>query len=284
MLIPDLKHASSNPLIDCRPTAAFAKAHIKGATHIPASQLFMRMHELPKRSQTINLCGTDGTLVEAQAFLEERGYHIEYQYVWNETLEQALINADLLASGQQSTQLWQPAPLFKQFVEELMPRYNIQAGTGLDIACGAGRDMIYLAQHGWQMTGIDRSGDSLQRVVDLAHYNQVDVQTMQRNLETGEDPFTDITDHSIDLICVARYLHRPLFPYFKRLLNTGGVIIYQTFMEGSEKSTIGRPRNPNFLLKPNELAQIFSDAQRILWDEVELLEDGRPMSAFIAQY
>lgn len=284
MLELDLNHVADSPLIDCRTAIAFQKAHIKGATHIPASQFFMRMHELPKRSQAINLCGTDEDLATARLFLAERGYQIDHQYEWNAALETALINADLLASGQQSPQLWQPAALLQQFVEELMPRYTIQPGIGLDIACGAGRDMIYLAQHGWHMTGIDRSEDSLQRVTDLAHYNQVDVETLQRDLETGGDPFTEYSDHSVDLICVARYLHRPLFPYFKRLLKPRGVIIYQTFMEGCEHSSIGRPRNPNFLLKPNELAHTFADAQRILLDEVETLEDGRPVSAFIAQY
>lgn len=271
-------------LIDCRPASAFQQAHIKGATHIPATQLFMRMHELPKRTQALTLCGTAECLPQATSFLEERGYRIAHTLTWDETLLTALQAQNLLASGQQSPQLWQPAPLLKYFVETTMPTYGIQPGKGLDIACGAGRDMIYLAQQGWQMTGIDRSADSLQRVTDLARYNHVNVQTLQRDLETGDDPFSAIEDHSIDLICVARYLHRPLFPYFKRLLRAHGIIIYQTFMEGCEKSAIGRPRNPSFLLKTGELASTFADARRILMDEVETLEDGRPVSAFIAQY
>jgi hypothetical protein len=79
---------------------------------------------------------------------------------------------------------------------------------------------------------------------------------------------------------VARYLHRPLFPWIKRLLKPGGIIIYQTFMQGCEK--FGSPRNPNFLLKPGELREIFMGAE--IWlDEVEELEDGRPVAAFIAK-
>ena len=51
-------------------------------------------------------------------------------------------------------------------------------------------------------------------------------------------------------------------------------------MQGSEQ--FGSPRNPNFLLKPGELAQVFAGAE-ILLDAVETLDDGRPVSAFIAR-
>ena len=53
-------------------------------------------------------------------------------------------------------------------------------------------------------------------------------------------------------------------------------------MEGCEKTAVGRPRNPDFLLKPGELAGIFAGF-RVLLDEIEVLEDGRSVSAFIAK-
>jgi hypothetical protein len=53
-------------------------------------------------------------------------------------------------------------------------------------------------------------------------------------------------------------------------------------MAGSELTTVGRPRNPNFLLNAGELAEVFSNAE-ILVDEVEVLDDGRPVAAFIAK-
>ena len=53
-------------------------------------------------------------------------------------------------------------------------------------------------------------------------------------------------------------------------------------MQGCENTAIGRPRNPKFLLAPNELAEQFKGFELLL-DELELLEDGRPVSAFIAR-
>lgn len=58
-----------------------------------------------------------------------------------------------------------------------------------------------------------------------------------------------------DAIIVCRYLHRPLLPALIPSLGAGGVLIYETFMRGHE--TYGRPQNPAFLLKSDELLQAF---------------------------
>lgn len=249
---------------------------------MPATELFARMHELPKRQQVLTLCGTEADLTEAFNYLSERGHVVAEKIIWTEQLKQQLSEAGQLETGMTSAKLWQPAPLWRHFVEAIAPANNIQPGRGLDIACGAGRDMVYLARQGWQMTGVDRSDDSLQRVAVLAKTTGVSVETLRLDLETGADPFVMFADASFDLVSVGRYLHRPLFPYIKRLLKPGGVVLYQTFMRGAEKTAIGRPRNPAFLLEPGELAEIFSGFE-VLMDEVELLDDGREVSAFIAR-
>ena len=268
-------------LIDCRPFTTYRKGHIQGACSLPANQLFERMHELPKRQQALMLCGTEQDLAAAMDYLIDRGHTVAEQIIWTDQLKQQLESQGQLEVGSQSTQLWQPAPLWQRFVEEIAPVNNIPVGKCLDIGCGAGRDMVYLAKQGWQMTGIDRSEDSLQRVAVLAKHSGVELTVHQLDLETGANPFTAFEDASFDLITVGRYLHRPLFPYIKRLLKPDGVILYQTFMVGCENTEIGRPRNPNFLLKDGELAKTFADFT-ILLDEVEVLEYGRPVAAFVA--
>jgi hypothetical protein len=52
-------------------------------------------------------------------------------------------------------------------------------------------------------------------------------------------------------IVVTNYLYRPLLPAIVTALGEGGVLIYETFMLGNER--FGRPRNPEFLLRPGEL-------------------------------
>ncbi|MFZ1389659.1 MAG: methyltransferase domain-containing protein [Thiolinea sp.] len=269
-------------LIDCRPFADYTQGHLQAACSLPAAELFARLHELPKRSQVLQLCGKAEDLAVARPFLQERGYTLLADINWSAQLAERLAQTDQLEVGAQSKQWWQAASLLQRFVAELMPQYHIQASEGLDLACGAGRDLIYLAQQGWQMTGVDWSEDSIARVQQLALSQDLTITTLLRDLETDTQPLPELKPESFGLICVARYLHRPLFPLIGELLKPGGVIIYQTFMQGCENTAIGRPRNPKFLLAPNELAEQFQGFGPLL-DELELLEDGRTVSAFIAR-
>ncbi|MGV6808714.1 MAG: methyltransferase domain-containing protein [bacterium] len=269
----------ANALIDCRPEAQFLQAHYCDAVNIPARDLFACMQMLPSAHQAISLCGDTQSLSIAQFFLKEKGYEIRAIIVWDDELSQVLQQQQRIQSGHSHQRLWQAAPLIDYFVAQ---KY-CAAGEGLDIACGAGRDSVFLALNGWQMTGIDRNPDALQRTQRLAQSQQVSVNTLLLDMESQAadiNPFSLYQPHRFDLICVARYLHRPLFPYLRHLLKDGGYLLYQTFMQGSEK--FGSPRNPNYLLKPNELAHVFQQDD-IIHDQVIHLQDGRPMSAFIAR-
>ncbi len=133
----------------------------------------------------------------------------------------------------------------------------------------------YLAKRGWQATALDINEDSLQRCQHLAKVNQVELTTLQQDLE-GSSP--EINTLSADLVLVMRYLHRPLFPVIDRMIRPGGAIIYSTFMIGCEQ--FGSPRNPNYLLKPGELNSTFSNYQVIV-DEQRKLADGRPVTLFV---
>ena len=58
-----------------------------------------------------------------------------------------------------------------------------------------------------------------------------------------------------DGIVVTNYLHRPLLPAIAQALAPGGVLIYETFALGNER--FGRPRNPDFLLRPANCSRPF---------------------------
>lgn len=266
-------------VLDCREVAAFYVGHYVGAGNIPAAELPQRMHELPKTSESLCVYADVEDLPAVLDFLAAKGYQVTVSKEWTAELQASLQAEGLWATGA-GARLWQPAPLLARFVHEFMPTYGITPGIGLDIGCGAGRDLVYLAMHGWQMTGVDYMPAALQRAEKLAENHQVVINTWLCDLETGQDPFSDFADGQFDLICVARYLHRPLFAWMKRILKPNGIVIYQTFLQGAEK--FGSPKNPNFLLKAGELASIFSDSTRLL-DTVEYLDDGRPVSAFICR-
>ncbi len=74
--------------------------------------------------------------------------------------------------------------------------------------------------------------------------------TQAADLEAAPWPFPP---GRFDGVVVTNYLHRPLFGDLVAALRPGGVLIYETFMLGNE--ALGRPSNPDFLLRPGELLE-----------------------------
>lgn len=116
-------------------------------------------------------------------------------------------------------------------------------GRVLDHACGSGRHARWLAQQGYQVDAVDRDPVALSSVTGVPG-----IHARQVNLESGDWPYES---SSFDGIVVTNYLFRPRLELLLQALAPGGVLIYETFMQGNER--FGKPSNPDFLLQPGEL-------------------------------
>ncbi len=265
-------------LIDLRNSDQFIKKHLKGSCSIPWERLPSSMHELPANHRPVAIMGSENQINDAAKFLTSKGYQLINQFEISEEIWSSAIEFNLLEEGCHSTQLWQANPLLIEAIDEIEKRIN--GREVLDLACGAGRDSVYLAKRGWNVTAIDYKQDALDRALHLADVNAVSIQTQRIDMESDTNPFADDIALTADLVMVMRYLHRPLFSAIDRLVKPGGAIFYSTFMVGSEQ--FGSPKNPAYLLKPGELAEIFSH-YNILIDEQRKLADHRPIAYFLAQ-
>jgi SAM-dependent methyltransferase len=118
-------------------------------------------------------------------------------------------------------------------------------GTVLDVACGRGRHMRYLAQRGLHVTGVDRDGAALAVAASFGTVIEADI-------EQGGWPFAAPEQaQSFDAVVVTNYLWRALLPHIVQSVAPGGVLIYETFASGNE--SVGKPSRPDFLLRPGEL-------------------------------
>jgi SAM-dependent methyltransferase len=115
-------------------------------------------------------------------------------------------------------------------------------GRVLDVACGKGRHLRYLASLGLSVVGVDRDEQALASLAGLRAELRV------ADIEGGAWPFAP---GEFDGVVVTNYLHRPLFPHLVAALRPGGVLVYETFALGNER--YGRPSKPDFLLEPGEL-------------------------------
>ena len=118
----------------------------------------------------------------------------------------------------------------------------VPAGASvLDVACGGGRHVRWFAQRGCRVTGVDRDEALLAPLRAVGEMIVADI-------ESGPWPFAG---RRFDAIVVTNYLWRPVLPAIVDGLAEGGVLLYETFALGNE--TVGKPSNPNFLLRPGEL-------------------------------
>jgi SAM-dependent methyltransferase len=130
-------------------------------------------------------------------------------------------------------------------------------GTVLDVACGSGRHLRWLAQQGFAVTGVDRDAAAVEPLRGLAEIVVADI----------ENAAWPLAGRRFDAVVVTNYLWRALLPTLRESLSPGGVLIYETFADGQQ--TIGKPSNPNFLLQPGELLAAFAGLRVVAY------EDGR---------
>ena len=147
-------------------------------------------------------------------------------------------------------------------------------GTVLDLACGHGRHMQYLAAQGHQMLGLDRSSEALSAAAAWGEVRQADIENAAWPLMQNGQP------RQFDAVVVTNYLWRALFPVILQSLAPGGVLIYETFSAGNE--TVGKPSRPDFLLRPGELLSPFSDLRVVAFEDGFLRQSPRFVQRLVA--
>lgn len=165
------------------------------------------------------------------------------------------------------------------WVARYAPLIPLQLGSArrvLDLACGTGRHAIFLAKSGYAVLAVDRDQASLEslRLAELAEQLH-GIERRCLDLEAPVFCLEPATEKFVGII-VTNYLYRPHLQQVLDLVQEGGGFIYETFALGNEQW--GRPTNPAFLLKDNELVEVLMAHQgfRIMAFESTYIEDPKP--------
>lgn len=166
----------------------------------------------------------------------------------------------------------QPCTLLSQY-QYLLPT----KGNALDIACGTGGNAIFLANHGFTTNAWDISD------VAVNQLNGRKIARLQASVvDVEEQP---MAKNSFDVIVVSCFLHRPLCPAIIEALTPGGLLFYQTFHQ--QKVSSSGPSNPEFLLKNNELLELFNGLNPLIYQQLSNQGDlelgDRNLASLIAQ-
>ena len=151
-------------------------------------------------------------------------------------------------------------PTPRPFLVDWLPRLP-QTGLALDIAAGAGRHSLALAQHGLAVHAVDISLNGL-RVLAKRTPESATIQPMVIDLEHGWLP-----NAKYDVVVNFLFLERAVFPEIQRRLRPGGWWVMETFTV--EQLTLPHKSNlrRHFLLEPQELFQTFYALEIVFYQE-----------------
>ena len=150
---------------------------------------------------------------------------------------------------------------------------TLAAGQALDLACGAGRNAFWLAEHGWRVTAVDASHPALDLIP--RHPN---IRAVRADLERHE---FEIGPSSYDLICDFYYLRRDLFPSIRSGVVPGGHFIGSIGMRDEDPDV--KPMNPAYLLFPEELSGFFAGWEILHYSEEKGQAHQRKAAVIVAR-
>jgi len=130
---------------------------------------------------------------------------------WNKTLKEDWFNHT-------------PNQLLVETIEGINP------GKALDVAMGEGRNAVFLAQKGWDVTGFDiarEALDSLQVRAKKMHLRINTVHASREDFDFGTDRWDLIVLCYIDIICNGCIANDNFIPIIAKSVKKGGVVVYE---------------------------------------------------------
>lgn len=157
------------------------------------------------------------------------------------------------------------------FLREIIDNdsWEIPRGRALDIACGKGRNALFLAGQGFDVVAIDISAVALEEGRRRAREKSLSISWQQSDLEPIRLP-----ENSFDLVINFNYLQRSLIRQLKGALKSGGHVIFETYL--IDQKAIGHPKNPDYLLAHNELLDYFRDFRVLYYREGKFRDGDEP--------
>jgi len=156
-------------------------------------------------------------------------------------------------------------------LSDWLPR--IPVGRALDVACGAGRNALLLAEAGFQVDAIDISAVGLKQLERNSRERGQSVNCIEHDLDQDY-----AFDTEYDLIVVLWYVNLALITRLCACLAPGGYLLCEEHLR-SEQEVIG-PGNDNFRVAPGALREAVSSLDLLLYEEcVEAIPEGGQLAS-----
>lgn len=142
----------------------------------------------------------------------------------------------------------EPAEVLRRAARWLPPR-----GRALDLACGAGRNALFLADRGLRVMAVDLSIEGLRRTARRARRRRLPVLAVQADLNRFA-----VRSGTFDVVVNTHFLLRSTFPLIIEALVPGGLLVFETWSV-DEIDVLGGDIRREYALEHGELPRAFAD-------------------------
>lgn len=168
-----------------------------------------------------------------------------------------------------------PSALLKHWADRLQA-----AGTApraIDLACGRGRNALFLARRGWHVDAVDISAVALARLRTGAEVEGLPVDCVERDLEPASGALDMLGNQRYALALSIRYTDITLVEALPRALVPGGHLIAEMHLQTDEP--VAGPRSPRFRVAPGELRRAGAALELLHYNEGLVTDpDGRTVA------
>ena len=162
-----------------------------------------------------------------------------------------------------------------EFLKQRLP--HLKRGKALDLACGAGRNSIFLAQNGFFVDAVDVSSVGLEKARKRAETLGVSINWLNQDLLDG----WKLPSESYSLIIMFRFVALELLPVLPEILERGGSLIIEEHLQWKGEAVSG-PTNESFRVPPGELARIV-DGLKVVYEYEGLVKEPDGALAALSQ-
>ena len=152
-----------------------------------------------------------------------------------------------------------------EFIQCWIDRFP--GGRALDVACGRGRNALFLAASGYEVDAVDISTEALNSAQRTAQKSSLKLNWIVHDLD---EPFRP--DSPYDLIVMVHYVNLPLIASLARLLKPGGILLCEQHL--ATDAEVAGPSNPAFRLEPQQLQEAARGLKILELKECLLERDG----------
>ena len=144
-----------------------------------------------------------------------------------------------------------PNIYFKQNIDELKPGNLLLPGEG------QGRNAVYAAKLGWQVTAIDISSAAKQRALKFAKENNVNINYYVTPLEKFDFPQNEFDAAALIFTHFTPETRNKIHSLIIKSLKSGGILIMETFSKKQIGNASGGPKELSMLYNPDDLLNDF---------------------------